>query len=260
MDERSWSILFKVSKHNVRSDGYIDLSPAEIDYLLQFPVYDLHVNLDKQKEAFGPLANWFISATFNEARTQAPFSPPVPTPRINKKLFNVVGPSSWPEATSLSDSFASGTATERNTVFSATMRSIHMYEVLKHCFAHSDWWYGNRPASAMLPRRTRTVRAIPFGNFRPQQIIMPVNASDSVNTTLSALDIQGPTPTLDLDLVARALAYGGPCRARHYHHSRSHRHYRCDCRPSCSSIPSCLLGSSASDLGWVPFRCTATTG
>lgn len=205
MDGRSWSILFKVNKHNVRSDGYTDLSPAEIDYLLQFPVYNLHVDLEKQKDVFGPLANWFMSAALNEARTQVPFSPPVPTPRINKKLFNVVGPSSWPEGTSLSDSFPSGTATEGNTVFSAIMRSIHMYEILKHCFAHSDRWSGNRPASAMLPRRVRTVRAILFGTFRPQQIIMPANASDSVSTTLSTLDIQGPTPTLDLDLIAGPL-------------------------------------------------------
>jgi hypothetical protein len=184
------SLRRKISIASAEGAESIQLSPAEIDYMLEFPVCHLLVDVDKQSGVFGDLAHWFIGHVLEDSRTRRPYQPTIPTGLNYRKLFNA-GPDSWPETTPLSQLFLRGSPGEGKVVFRAVMQCIHMYHFL-------DSWLGSdhNPRLHGVPWRAE-VPVVLHGVFQPEIISLPLDARDAV-WVISGEKVDIPSPDIEL--------------------------------------------------------------
>ena len=190
------SILEKVNAMSGGSSPLLSLDAAELEYLQSYPVYRLDIDFKTHDTVFSSLADWFMSTVLEDDRARPPISPPAPTPRINASLFNVAGPTSWPESSPLSDRFARGSCKEESRViFSTIIRTIHAY-----CFLHSCLARVPDPDEDELPPAglTRSAKIVLLGVFHAQEVFMPPNASDSIESSLQRRGASSPLPYLNL--------------------------------------------------------------
>lgn len=171
------SLRDKIHRATADRSESVNLSEPELEYMLQFPVSHLHVDVTRQEQVFGALASWFIKHALEMAQTRSRFisRPSGPGyPPVHDKLFDV-GAGFWPESSSLSDSFVRGSPDEGRLVFCAVMDSLHMLDFF------INWLWANqsrKPAS--LERREEEAKIVMFGMFRPQRVSMPLHLVDTL--------------------------------------------------------------------------------
>jgi hypothetical protein len=189
-DDARMSLRKKISIASAEGAESIELSPAEIDYMLEFPVSYLRVDIDKQNGVFGDIADWFIGHVLEDSRTRRPYQPTTPIDINRRKLFNA-GPDSWPETTPLSQSFLRGSPSEGKVVFRAVMQCIHMYHFL-------DSWLGSgyNPGLHDVTWRAE-VPVVLHGVFQPEIISLPHDVRDAV-WFISGRKAEVPSPDIEL--------------------------------------------------------------